>query len=92
MGKKLQQIYTIDYAFTTPYLDQNLGRHRLDTPNTTDNFVGTLKYSSLNVLKGHRHSRRDDLESLGLMLIYFLVGELPWDHSEGDVSVKERRK
>lgn len=74
LGKKLQQIYTIDYAFATPYLDTTLNRPRPNTVSTSDNFVGTLKFCSLNVLKGNRHSRRDDLESLGLMLIYFLKG------------------
>lgn len=93
LGKKLQQIYTIDYAFATPYLDTTLNRHRPNNLNTTDSFVGTLKFSSLNVLRGNRHSRRDDLESLGLMLIYFMRGELPWDSEEGsDVTVRQRRK
>lgn len=81
LGKKLQQIYTIDYAFATPFHDAVSNKARPDVVNTNDTYVGTLKYSSLNVLKGHRHSRKDDLESLGLMLIYFLRGELPWDQS-----------
>ena len=85
LGKKLHQIYTIDYAIATPYttnidaLDSAEKKFRVDSKPNVDNVIGTSRFSSLNVLQGHRHSRRDDLESLCLMLIYFLKGSLPWD-------------
>jgi len=92
LGKKLHQIYTIDYAFATPYQNDLTGKHRPDNQNLNENsFVGTLKFSSLNVLQGHRHSRRDDLESLGLMLVYFLKGGLPWDNPDSTMPPKQRR-
>ena len=67
LGKKLHQIYTIDYAIATPYtttidsLDQGEKKHRPDKMNNADSIIGTLRFSSLNVLQGHTHSRRDDL-------------------------------
>ena len=68
-------IYMIDYGLTRKYCDS----HKNHIPyKEGKNLTGTALYASIYTHKGIEQSRRDDLESLGYMLIYFCKGELPW--------------
>tara|TARA_B110000211_G_C14019479_1_gene526981 strand:+ start:50 stop:964 length:915 start_codon:yes stop_codon:yes gene_type:complete len=73
--KKKSRIFLIDLGLSKKYTTNN-GKH---IPyNDKKNFTGSYRYSSIRNHKGIEQSRRDDLESIGYMLIYFLINKLPW--------------
>ena len=70
-------IYVVDFGFCKKYRSSKTGKHIL--PKFTGKFNGTLRYASPHTIKGKESSRRDDLISLGYMLIFLYKKYLPWD-------------
>ena len=69
-------VYLIDFGLAKKYRSMTT---LIQYPMVKKNkLTGTARYASINALKGYEHSRRDDLESVGYILIYFLKGKLPW--------------
>jgi len=71
--KKLHHVYLIDFGLSKSYWNQ---RH-IDSKKRL-NLTGTARYASINAHKGYEQSRRDDLEAIAHLFIYFLRGSLPW--------------
>ena len=81
-------LYLIDFGLAVSFLD-NLGQHVPFSKN--GNAVGTLYYMSVFGHLGIQASRRDDLISLGYVLIHLLKGSLPWMNVSGDFQEKIKK-
>ena len=75
-GNKQNIIYAIDFGLSKKYKDSKTGLH-IPYRDGKD-LTGTARYTSINTHLGMEQSRRDDIEAIGYMMVYFMKGNLPW--------------
>jgi serine/threonine protein kinase len=73
IGENKKSIFLIDFGLCIFVADEDLDK-------VSRNLIGSLKYASINAHSYKSLRRKDDLESLGYMLLYFYLGSLPWEN------------
>merc|ERR1712137_961976 len=87
LGPKAHHIYLIDFGLSKKYW---IDKHMIGTKRTS--LTGTARYASINAHKGCEQGRRDDLEAIANLFIYFLRGALPWSGLDAKTQEEKYRK
>lgn len=69
-----KKIFCIDFGLAKKYKE----RQKIIPFTENKKFCGTARYASIAAHNGHEQSPKDDLESIGYLLVYFYKGRLPW--------------
>jgi serine/threonine protein kinase len=88
--EKVHHVYIIDFGLSKMYWDKTKEQHC--TMKQKLSLTGTARYASINAHKGIEQSRRDDLEAIGHMWLYFLRGALPWSGLDAKTQEEKYRK
>ena len=75
-GLNEKKIYIIDFGLAKKYYSVSKAQHIKFV--TGKHLIGTARYCGRNAHRGYEQGRRDDIESIGYVLMYFLLGVLPW--------------
>ena len=94
LNSKSTQIYIIDFGLCKPFIY----KEKHIEMKTTHSLIGSRTYASINAHDYMELSRRDDMESLGYMMLYFYLGELSWkdliigSNKDIDEEIKYKKK
>merc|ERR1712232_922830 len=90
LGKKANQVHIIDFGLAKKYRDSKTQQHIPYRENKI--LTGTARYASVSTHLGIEQSRRDDLEAVGYVLMYFARGSLPWQGLKANTKAEKYEK
>ena len=91
IGKKDPNIiYIIDFGLCRKYRSSKTNKHIKF--GFSGKLTGTVRFASANALRGAEQSRRDDIESIGYLLVYLLKKRLPWQGAPGKTKMERYLK
>ena len=87
LNHEKNEIFIIDFGFCKSYIQD--GQHI--QKNKISNIIGSPNYISLNAHDCYETSRKDDLESLGYILLYLYFGSLEWQNTRNLEEMKNMK-
>ena len=89
-GRRANVLYIIDFGLSKRFRHPKTRQHM--PYREGKNLTGTPRYASINNHLGIEQSRRDDMESVGYVLVYFARGSLPWQGLKANTKKQKYQK
>lgn len=89
-GRRSKILYVIDFGLSKRYRHPKTRQHM--PYREGKNLTGTPRYASINNHLGVEQSRRDDMECIGYVLVYFARGSLPWQGLRANTKKQKYQK